>query len=174
MQQQFSNNKIWFLMARSLSGEATVEQEQSLQQLMLDDTAVQQQYELMKRMWLTNYGQINDIIDDNEKLNISRIIKLAREESLAEEARAISIKGKKRYFIGLSAAAVLLFIAAGVWMFTQKKVSISSNVQTLVAENGSRTRTILPDGSTVCFAVKGNFTCVTGKTWGERNMRADI
>lgn len=150
MLKQSANNKIWFLLARDLSGEATVEEEQSLQQLMLDDTAVQQQYELMKRMWLANDKEADETINENEKQNISRILKLARLESLEEEVPAIPPKLNRRFFISLSAVAVLLSITVAVWMFNKKNVADSSkNIQTLVAENGSRTRTILPDGSTV-------------------------
>jgi len=168
MQQQFSNNKIWFLISRSISGEATVEEERELQQSLQKDAALQQQYELMKRMWVANYKEADENINENEKQNISRILKLARQESLQEEVPVISPKTNRRFFIGLSAAAVLLFITVGIWLFNKKNVAQKSiNTQTLVAENGSRTRTILPDGSTVWLNAGSHISFnqnFTGKT----------
>ena len=174
MQQKSSNNKIWFLMSRSLSGEATVEEEQELQHLMQQDLALQQQYELMKRMWLSNDQQASEAIDEHEKQNISRILRLARLEPLKGKTPVIPLKTKRRYIVGVSAAAVLLFIAVGIWMFNGKKVLKSGpNIQTLVAEKGSRTRTILPDGSTVWLNAGSHISFNQNFTGSTREVTLD-
>ena len=181
MQQQSRNNKIWFLMSRSLSSEATAGEEQELQQLMQGDSAAQQEYELLKRMWVANDKETVEPINENEKQHIKRILKLARQESFEEQAPEVAPKANRRFFIGLTAAAVLLFITVGIWMFNQKDAAEkSTNIQTLVAENGSRTRTILPDGSTVWLnagshiSFKQNFTGATREVSLEGEAYFDV
>ncbi len=151
MYQQSSNNKIWFLLSRSLSGEANIEEMQSFQQLLQQDAALQQQYELLKRMWFANEKGDKDTKGENEQENISHILRMARVEAAGEnENLAVPLKSNRKFYYFFLAAAALLIIVAGVWMFNKENTFLSNaKVQTLVADNGSRTRTILPDGSTV-------------------------
>lgn len=149
MQERSSNNKIWFLISRSLSGEATPEEEQLLQHLLQENTALQQQYELIKRMWGAGEKQPDGFVDEDEKQNISRILKLARLESEKED-EAIPLKRNRNYFFLIPAAAALLIIVFGIRMFYGKSdLPANAGLQTIAAEKGSRMRTILPDGTTV-------------------------
>lgn len=151
MQQQSANNKIWFLMSRSLSGEASMEEMQLLQQLLRHDAALQQQYELMKGMWFANDKTDDGAQSEQETQNISHILKMARIEAANKKVNPIlTHQHRRKYYYSVSAAALLLITTVGIWMFNKETTTTKkANVQTLVAENGSRTRTILPDGSTV-------------------------
>lgn len=152
MQDQPSHNDLWFLMARSLSGESTTIEEEQLQLLLAGNMALQQQYDLMKRMWRAANKQYRKDMDEAEKQNISRILQLAKTEVIpTEEIPVIQVSGRRKYFYAISSvAAVLLLIIAGWVYYSPGTASVALvKTQNLVAENGSRTRTILPDGSTV-------------------------
>jgi transmembrane sensor len=155
MQDQSLHNSLWFLMARSLSGEANSFEEEELRQALAQDIALQQQYDLMKRMWHAADNQKATETDEEERKNITRILQLAKTETQpSDEIPLIQIKSRRRYLYVLSGVAAVLILVLLGWVInnTSKKndiVSNKSNTQNLVAENGSRTRTILPDGSTV-------------------------
>lgn len=154
MQDQPSHNSLWFLMSRSLSGEATPLEEQQLQHILLQDISLQQQYELLRRMWEAGDKQYPETIDEEEKKSISRILQLARTEILPnEESLVTQARPFRKYFYALSAVAAVLLLFFAVWIYnsTNSESIVADDIKTqnLVAENGSRTRTILPDGSTV-------------------------
>ncbi|CAN5680364.1 FecR family protein [soil metagenome] len=151
MQDQPSHNDLWFLMARSLSGESTAFEDEQLQYLLANDIALQQQYDLMKRMWYAGNKQDQKGMDEEEKKNISRILQLAKTEVItAEEIPVIQIRSRRKYFYALSGVAAVLFLIIAGWIYNYAGENIPDvKTQNLVAENGSRTRTILPDGSTV-------------------------
>jgi len=162
MQDQPSHNSLWFLMARSLSGEATAFEEEQLRQILLQDLVLQQQYDLMKRMWhaAENPQQATNTEEqEEEKQHITRILNLAKTETdPSQELQQPQARSIKKYLYALSAVAAVLILAITAWLFTNNTnntagkndiASANSKKQELVAENGSRTRTILPDGSTV-------------------------
>jgi ferric-dicitrate binding protein FerR (iron transport regulator) len=139
-------------MARSLSGEATAIEEEQLYQLLAQDVSLQQQYDLMKRMWHAGDKQVRQDMDEEEQKHISRILQLAKAEVIpTEEIPVVQIRSRRRYLYALSGVAAILFLAIAGWMYSSLENETKPDVtkQNLVAENGSRTRTILPDGSTV-------------------------
>ena len=174
MQDQTSHNSLWFLMARSISGEATAFEEEQLQQILRQDISLQQQYDLIKRMWHAQDSlQQPKNINEEEKQHVSRILKLAKTETFpTEEVPVIQIRSKRKYLYAyVGVAAAIIMIAFG-WLYLsstnqENKKTNNSPTQNLVTENGSRTRTILPDGSTVwlnaCSHVSFNEN-FTGKT----------
>lgn len=158
MLQQPSHNSLWFLIARSLAGEATSEEEETLQHVLQQDASVQQQYDLLKRMWHSQY-QSCDIINEYEKENIARILELSAIKKATEQIEVsnekISGKSHKRirsiYYVisGVAAALIVFFVLK--FPLNNNTASFKKNIptQTLATENGSRSRTILPDGSSV-------------------------
>ncbi len=98
MQQQPSHNSLWFLIARSLSGETTAEEEQILQQLLQHDPSLQQQCDLLKRIWCTGKPP-EENINEREKENLCRIIELAAaEKTIENKEHFISPKKNKTFF----------------------------------------------------------------------------
>ena len=160
MQQQPSHNSLWFLIARSLSGETTAEEEQILQQLLQHDPSLQQQCDLLKRIWCTGKPP-EENINEREKENLCRIIELAAaEKTIENKEHFISPKKNKTFFFATGSAAAVIIIA-GVWFFTNNNDdTVKKNIptQTLVADKGSRTRTILPDGSAVWLNAGSHIT----------------
>jgi hypothetical protein len=43
--------QIWFLIARALSGEASVQEQKELQEIIQKDEQLQQKYDLLSRIW---------------------------------------------------------------------------------------------------------------------------
>ena len=154
MQNQPSHNSLWFLMARSLSGECTAFEEEQLKQILSQDYSLQQQYDLMKRMWHISEKQQDDNTVKEEQQNICRILQLAKTEKISrEDVSIIQIKNRKKYFYAITGVAAALVLIITAWLFSGKKLNevvlTNAKTQSLIAENGSRTRTILPDGSTI-------------------------
>lgn len=153
MQDQPSHNTVWFLIARSLGGEASALEKEQLRQLLEHDISLQQQYDLLLRMWQAGDKKFPEATDQQEKNDISRILQLARQEMQPnEEIPFIQTRSRKKYLYALSGIAALLILAALGRIFIGQEKTVQTDggkTQHLVAENGSRTRTILPDGSTV-------------------------
>src|SRR6476659_7171661 len=117
MQDQSSHNSVWFLMARSLSGEANSFEEEELQQALAQDIALQQQYDLMKRMWHAGDNQNPTDTDEEERKNITRILQLAKTETQpSDEIPLIQIKSRRRYLYVLSGVAAVLILVVLGWL----------------------------------------------------------
>ena len=65
-------NKIWQLMARNISGEATNEEIAIFQDFLSQNPAIQQQYEVMLGLWHTSSTQVNNSAE-NENDIIDRL-----------------------------------------------------------------------------------------------------
>src|ERR1041384_2496448 len=93
---QPSHNSLWFLIARSLAGETSHEEEQTLQHILQQDASTQQQYDLLKRMWHIK-DDSQDMVDEHEKENISHILQLAEIERTADdEAKSINAQSRTK------------------------------------------------------------------------------
>ena len=88
--------KIWLLMSRNLSGEASTEECEELMRLLQEHPELQQQYIILQQTWKT--GSIAE--NKPEPGKISRILQLAAvQEALKEEETVETpvIKWKKIY-----------------------------------------------------------------------------
>jgi transmembrane sensor len=179
MHPQPSHNSLWFLIARSLAGETSLEEEQTLQHILQQDASTQQQYDLLKRMWHIK-EDLSEVIDEHEKENISHILQLAEIERTTDtENIIVEPRGKRRkLFYRLSGAAAIIFLASVSWIFIHNdsipgKKNSSAQTQTLVAEKGSKTRTILPDGSSVWLNADSHVTYSENSSANTREVKLD-
>jgi len=144
-----SPNDIWFLMARSLSGEATEEEGQQLKECMQLDPSLQKGFEYIKKSW--SHQRIPDSISPSEEIaeskKISRILQLARvEEAVKSDTPHFKFHIRPKL---LMKYAAFLLICASIYIMRSHIKSEEIKPERLVTKNGSRSRTILPDGSTV-------------------------
>ncbi len=155
------SNQIWYLMSRSLSGETSKEEDALLLDILQQDPTLQQQYNILKHSWA------NEIRPENggtgsERKKISRILQLAKVRELLHSADGTEIsqrrtKKRRRLVIKVilySGVSIFIAIAAWLWMSntgTAKKSIVQGTkpLQIIATQNGSRTRTMLPDGTTV-------------------------
>jgi transmembrane sensor len=134
--------RIWFLLSRSLSGDATEQDKEELNGLLQQHPELMQQYDVLHQLWNVNANAYEEPAADDK---INRILQLAAAET--EAAPVVRIrKWRKLYW----AAAAITTIIAGSWMFAAwQKQHNALAANEVIAPKGSKTRTILPDGSTV-------------------------
>ena len=137
--------RIWFLLSRNLSGDATEQDKEELNELLQQHPELMQQYDMLHQLWSVN-APASEEPATNDKLN--RILQLAEAETAAgkPETPVVHIKKRRKLYW---AAAVVTALAIGAWWVTwnHKQQALAANE--VVAPKGSKTRTILPDGSTV-------------------------
>ncbi|WP_207491634.1 FecR family protein [Aridibaculum aurantiacum] len=139
-------NDIYLLIARCLSGEATDMERQALHEAMRNDDQLQQQYELMQRMW--GAKGLTDTTAQQTEQKLGKIFQQAVIEDVIEKSARRKAFTRK---INLAVAAVFILTVCGTWFFQQPKLQKNQTaaVQMLKTENGSRSRNVLPDGSVV-------------------------
>jgi ferric-dicitrate binding protein FerR (iron transport regulator) len=135
---------VWFLMARNLGGEATTEEQEELMKLLQQNPQWMQHYDMMRSMWKPAAPK-QESSDDPAR--IRHILQLAAAES--GEAAVVPLKKKRRRFIYIGAAAAAVIAIAFIIFADKGNAPARSAQQEIVAQKGSKTRTLLPDGSTV-------------------------
>lgn len=145
---------IWHLIARTLNGEASLREREELSQMLQNDSLLQQQFEILSRIWKDNEDKLLVEDSDAARTAISRIITRAEVEIPIVEIRSKSRFGGKRAWL---AAASILVLGSISWMFMKSSSASNTTEQTksasIVAQNGSRIRSLLPDGTTVWLNV---------------------
>jgi ferric-dicitrate binding protein FerR (iron transport regulator) len=137
--------RIWFLLSRSLSGDATEQDKEELNNLLQQQPELMQQYDMLHQLWSV-HTPANEEPAAGDK--ISRILQLAAAETGDKQAASpvirMSIWRKLSW-----AASVVIVLAACAWLIVDWNKLHALAVNEVVAPKGSKTRTILPDGSTV-------------------------
>jgi transmembrane sensor len=143
------SNRIWILISRSLSGEANEIELSELSDYLNADAALMQQFELLKRYWLPSPENNSGLAD---QATIERIIHLSskHDPQLQHFETAIRRRRKKRLFI--SCSLFIALAAAGSLFFFQPFLQTkkqAATIHTVDVKYGNRSKTILPDGTTV-------------------------
>ncbi|HEY9363711.1 MAG TPA: FecR family protein [Chitinophagaceae bacterium] len=143
------SNRIWILISRSLSGEANEIELSELSDYLNADAALMQQFELLKRCWLPAPEGNTGITDT---ASIERIIHLSsrHDPQLQYFENSIRRRRKKRLLV-YSFASIALTVAGFLFFFnthveTKKQATA---IHTVDVKYGNRSKTILPDGTTV-------------------------
>ncbi|MEO8403230.1 MAG: FecR domain-containing protein [Chitinophagaceae bacterium] len=139
-----SPERIWQLMARALNNEVSSVEQEELSCFLANDESLQQRFELLKRAWREEHDLYED--EDDAKAHISKIIYKAKTET-EDLFIPSSRRRRRRRLVPISIA--LLIILAGTLFFVKKHDALSIDKEPLIAQKGSRTRSLLPDGSTV-------------------------
>lgn len=140
---------IWHLIARVLNGEASSQEQQELTDLLNRDPSLLQQYDLLSRIWKERHGSNDSEDRETARFIISRIINKAENDDQLIEmpARRPWISRRKTW---LAAASVLLLICTGwFWISNQQSAAVKPTAEAIEARKGSRSRSLLPDGTTV-------------------------
>jgi len=137
---------VWFLISRNLSGEASEQENYELKQLLQSQPHLIQQYELLKKLWKPEENSQQKI----DPAKISHILQLSAVESVLKDNNGVDstsrITRRKQIFRWAALFVAICALVLGLkWLLSSRL----TKVQEVVAKKGSRTRTILPDGSTV-------------------------
>jgi transmembrane sensor len=155
----------WLLMSRTLSGEATDAEKAELMQLLQQDPALQQQFDILKTWWQSQPPVHETAVEPakiNQILNRSLTEKPDRSRRVLQMFRRINARA------ALIAGVLICITAVGIWFATNEKQP--AGTRQIVAGNGSRTRTILPDGSTVWLNAGSMLTYTQGLPGQKREV----
>lgn len=140
---------IWHLIARTLNGEASSREREELEEILRQDAPLQQQFEILSRVWKEREG-ISEPERASAERTISRIISKANYEMGGE--KGTPGRTGRTWRNSWLVAASILFIAVATWTISKKNPVVSEKEEhkgSIVAQNGSRIRSLLPDGTTV-------------------------
>ncbi len=160
---------IWFLMSRNLSGEATTAEKEELMQLLQQQPTLQQQFDILKRWWESQHITMDSSVETSA---IENILKRSSQESAAViELPEPRRRGLFRSIYGrVAIVAGLLIAVTGAVVVFSKKTTPAIAMHEVLAPKGSRTRTILPDGSTVWLNAGSKISYKPGLTGTTREV----
>jgi ferric-dicitrate binding protein FerR (iron transport regulator) len=169
-QNSSSQYKFWSLLSKKLSNEASSEELQELQSILLSNPDFHLKAEMLTEMW--EQRSLNDIAG-SEAVYMRHIMKHKNEFFVEENPIEIESKdtvlekepgfsrsffSKKRLTIFLSLTFLIVTIGA-IYLFTQKKAAdlpAQQALSSIVTKNGNRTKIVLPDGSQVWLNAGSN------------------
>jgi ferric-dicitrate binding protein FerR (iron transport regulator) len=154
-----SSNRIWFLMARCLNGEALPEENEELAALLRADETLQQQYDLLRGIWgLEQEAAVPPAADIQAQGQVARILQLARVNEamvpgtgMQDATRWYHLNRRKKSWLA-GIAALLVLLTCCIFLFTGKRsvyVKSPQPAEVIVAQKGSRSQSRLPDGTVV-------------------------
>jgi len=121
--------------------------------LLCQDEELQQQYDVLVRIWKEKHDDINDEDNISARNTISRIINRATVENEYNEIFSPRKRRWNRRRISLIVSSFIIIITTAGWFLLNNKPTTAINKKTeqdpIVANNGSRSRSLLPDGTTV-------------------------
>lgn len=148
--------QIWFLLSRNLSGEASPEEQEALMQALQQQPALMQQYELLQRLWKPNYTASTEEIQSKISHILKRSASEAADQPLQQPAEPVSKAARILNMTRWAAAIAGLILA--MWTYTTFQYKPPKEANEIIAKKGSRTRTLLPDGSTVWLNAGSSIT----------------
>lgn len=143
--------KIWKLIARSLNNEASESERAELNYYLQDDPELNNEYNFLKDAW---HSPKEEKSTSEGRGNLDRIFQKAAtaEQQLVFEPEREPKPGlslKKFTSIGIAASLIIGTILFVYLRHVPAATANQSTEQVIAAQNGSRTRALLPDGSTV-------------------------
>lgn len=171
------NNRIWILMARVLSNEASPEDRSELQELLNGDPELEQQYNSLGKVWHAGSNVNSGQAVNNDQQQIQRIFnKASQQRAMLSEASTVKLPVKPGYSITRYAryiAAAVLILVTG-WFFIYKDLIVKEQTgakeQVLTVKNGSMTKLVLPDGTQVWLNSGSKLTYPGSFTGSTRNV----
>lgn len=156
---------IWFLLSRNLSGEASLTEKEELMQALQEQPALMQQYELLQRLWKPRQAanteeitaRVNQILQ-RSAMEAAGTTEPAMHQPFTASPPAAPVKRLLRRFPKWSWAAAVAGILLAVYVQTRPAPVSMTSGNEVVAKNGSKTRTLLPDGSTVWLNAGSSIT----------------
>lgn len=152
--------RIWHLIARVLNGEALSDEQEELHVLLAENAHLQQQYELLKRVWKEKENEGKD--EEHAKQYILKIINKAETKIDSDLQYAAGKRLRRRRIAAFASFTGIIIIAATWWLMAgtepaaelpvtlvKNETQIPAKEPSLIAPKGSRISSILPDGSTI-------------------------
>jgi transmembrane sensor len=169
-QNSSSQNQFWSLLSKKLSKEASSEELQELQSILLNNPDLHHHADMLTEMW--QQRAVNNS-DGSEAAYIRHIMKHKDEFFVEENPIEINsddpvsetnpgffrtLFSKKRFTV-FSFLAFIVLTTGSIYFFTQKrdtKLTAVQAISSVVTKNGNRTKIVLPDGSQVWLNAGSN------------------
>jgi len=160
-------DRIYELIARRLSGEATAEEEQELNAYLQQHAGDQYLYDILSKYW-SGYANREQEEANDEEERFRRIMEgvnnpIQQPAETPEQIPVRTISGQKWAYY--AAAASLLLVVALLFLFlNNKKASLTTvaakqpQLSEVSAKPGSRSKLILPDGTQVWLNAESRIT----------------
>nr|WP_294795528.1 FecR domain-containing protein [uncultured Mucilaginibacter sp.] len=147
-------NRIWILIGKKVSGEATLQELEELQGLIANSGDSGHTIDELEQMLLT--FNIESTHKSDEEIN-ERWEQF--KSKLDPKLKVVPLKrSNKRKYFWLAAASVLVAFTAALALITGNIIGYDLFPKTIVASTGSPKKIILPDGSTVWLNAKSTLT----------------
>lgn len=168
-----SPERIWQLIARTLNEEASSTERDELFALLQKDPSLQHQYEVLSHVWKEKENGTSD--EEDARRHIIRIISRAETETDSQESYTRRRQRRRRRLV-MAASFFLVLIVAG-WLLIPAvypgKAPAGKPKEALVAQNGSRTRSRLPDGTTVWLNAGSRLFFINDFTGATREVKLE-
>jgi len=169
-QNSSSQNQFWSLLSKKLSKEASSEELQELQSILLNNPDLHHHADMLTEMW--QQRAVNNS-DGSEAAYIRHIMKHKDEFFVEENPIEINSDGpvsetnpgffrtlfSKKRFTVFSFLALIVLTTGSIYLFTKKrdtKLTAVQAISSIVTKNGNRTKIVLPDGSQVWLNAGSN------------------
>ena len=156
-----SDDRLWVLIARKLSGEATAAELAELQARLGENAGDQYLFEMLNTYWAQHPEMQEDLNSDADN-KFNRILEMGEESSETEDG---DDEGKlplvpfrsntRRNWAWSGSIAAMLVVGVGFYLNSDKKQEkpatpvVQSQQSEVMAKRGTRSKIILPDGSQV-------------------------
>lgn len=164
----------WQLLARSLNKEASSSEQEELAMLLNEDPSLQQQFEILNRLWRDRSAASTDNQDVRQA--VQKIFH--RAEMAVGPAAPASSRRRLLFFTSaiviLLAVSVVIFWPAPVKTATASKtLEKNADLESMVVRNGSRSRFLLADGTIVWLNGGSKLVCDNDFNGATREVHLD-
>lgn len=151
------NGKVWDLIAKKLSGEASPEELLELEKALRMDPDLHYSLEAVHDLWVSNPTPQAELAEKAYEKHLERLQSAGVDFSHGQPGPSRSIfKLYSKKFRAAGMAALFLLAFAGIYRMTRPRLSPpqkaeikAKNPGEIVTQNGTRTKLLLPDGTLV-------------------------
>ncbi|GGI25836.1 FecR family protein [Pedobacter mendelii] len=140
--------KIWTLISKKLSGEATADEQRQLARLLEEDPTSKYQFDILEKTWIKNGGAEKEDVEVRWKKFEQKLL-LAESASLIKPQEKRPIKKKYRHFLYGSLYAAALLVVASAYMYISGLNEDGNRINVIVAPMGAMSKIQLSDGTRV-------------------------
>src|SRR5882724_6092231 len=176
----YNSDTLWALIARSLNNESTQEEKAELFNILNQDTVLKQQYDILSRIWTGKINKEDGYNPTEHTIAHQAISKIITRAELERISPGLKVLVKRHFFrnrrILFSSITVIIIIAViiTIWKYNFSSSGKSlKNEETIAAQNGSRSRSMLPDGTTVWLNVGSKLYYDEDFTGATREVRLE-
>lgn len=169
------SSRFWFLLARKLAEEATLDEIRELEQILLQNPELAGRVEVYTKYFdspMTTAPSADPELEQRWKRQLSQLNDLKSETTMAAAEQSLTLRSKRqvgiqrRVFV-LGTFVLIALLVAGVFVARQSPGILSTGTPGAIASENERIETLLPDGSKVWLNKNSHLTF--NKDFGKNN-----